>query len=334
MPRSMNEALREAFEGSQTAQPTEQVQNSEQDQDELGDEPQLDADAGQSQETEDDGVEVEYANDLGDVLGISQEDIYRLKLRLTDNEDPVALGEVKDRIQAIESERTALAQERAQFAEQQQQWQQQAMQYGQASQQVSQEMQAAWGRIKAIEESYPTLQQGWAAREKSEPGEVALERQRIGEQYSAAQQALQQAQGKAQQEQQQAYQGWLAEQHRILTEKVPEWAIPEKRKPLQDRLTKLATEHYGVHPQELQNIDARMIQVLLDAEAGIKARNGAEKAVAKVRGAPKVQPKGVRLKNAQFSKQRVQELTDRARSTRAKRDMIAATRGILEQGRK
>ena len=77
-----------------------------------------------------------------------------------------------------------------------------------------------------------------------------------------------------------------------------------------------------------------MIRLLLDAERGIKAAEGAEKAVKKIKASPKAHPKGVRLKNAQASKQRVQDSIDKARATRTRRDVIEATRGILEESRR
>lgn len=336
MPRSMSEALREALEGAPSVQANLQRANETEDREEIVD---LDENAAAAQVGDDEeelgesdeGIEVEYANDLPEILGIPAEEVYRLKLRLADGDDPIALGDVKDRLQQIDSERATLAQERAQLEEQQKQLRQQALQYGQSNQQVTEKMQQAWGRIAAIRQAYPNLQADWAAREKDDPGQVALERQRIQEQYGAAQAEFQQAQFESQQEQQKAYAEWLSEQNRILARDVPDWVIPEKRKALQERISRLAVERYGATQEDLGRIDARMTKILLDAEAGIQAREGAKSAVEKVRSAPKVSPKGVRLKNLQHSKQRVQDLEKKARETRSRKDVIAATRGIFEE---
>ena len=339
MPRSMSEALREAFERAPSTQAnleraedkTQKTEAAEPGDGEPGDGELLETTkqelpvAGESGD-----VELEYANDLPQVLGIEPEDFYRLELKL-DGADPVPLGQIKDRLQQAEAERAEIAQQRAQLEQAQQQFREQAMQYGAASQVVTERMQKAHARMSTIQESYPTLQQDWARREKNDPGQVALERQRVSEQYSAAQAELQAAQQEATQQQQAGYQQWIVQQHQILSQAVPDWAVPEKRQSIQERVGKLAVERYGATPDDLNRLDARMIMLLLDAEKGIQAQEGAKSAVAKVRSAPKAPVRGVRVKNAQMNKQRVQELETRARTSRTRKDIVAATRGILAE---
>lgn len=343
MPRGMTEALLEALEGApsvqanlQRANADGQEQEQEQKQDAVGnDEENAEVGGGGAEdpnlsESVDEGVDLEYVNDIPDLLGITPEEFHNLKWRLGDNE-AVPVGTVKDRLQQVESEREQLAQQRAQIEEQQKQIRQQALQYGQSNQAVTQKMQEAYGRLVSIQQAYPALQQDWATREKDDPGQVALERQRIQEQANIAQVQYQQAQFEAQQEQQKAYADWLSERDRTLARDLgTEWTDLGKRRQLEDRITRLAIDRYGATAEEARAFDPRMYKLLLDAELGIKAGEGAKAAVEKVRTAPKVSPKGVRVKNLQHSKKRMQDLENRAQKTRARKDVIAATRAIFE----
>ncbi len=84
--------------------------------------------------------------------------------------------------------------------------------------------------------------------------------------YQSQQAQIQQMTQRQQQMQQAALQEFVAEQRKLLTERIPEFADPEKGKEIQAKIRKIGGEVYGFTDQELGAvIDARHVQVLHDA---------------------------------------------------------------------
>lgn len=95
--------------------------------------------------------------------------------------------------------------------------------------------------------------------EESEAYREAVEQRQT---LSYQQQVLAQQQ---QEQQSRAYQGYLAEQAQILTQRIPEFADAQKAGALKQSLIEVGTQ-YGFAPDELQAVgDARYVQVLHDA---------------------------------------------------------------------
>lgn len=332
MPRDI-ESLREAI-GAEVAarEPEATPETDEPTVPETGDD-ELPAVEEQVPEQVDDG-DIEYINDLPRALGWESEEFYKLKMKLADDQDPIAFGEIKDRLQGVEEERRKLQQQHEDLERKAAAFQQQAMAAGQAQQAVTKEMADADMQVKAIEGAMGDLEADWTARQGENPGQVALERQLVADRLAKAKSGYREAAGKAAQQQQQARGQWLAQQHAEVAKRLPDWQDPVKRRDLAKSLTDFATEHYGVSPQEMRGIDARTLVMLNDAMEGRRAREGADKAVEKIRKAPKITAGKLRRRGQMLSDSRVAELTTRATNTGKTQDKLAAARAIIDRGKR
>ena len=331
---AMANALREAIQtapsmqraAEQTAPEPEETIVAEQ---ETAEEPIEEVAAEEAAPDSQDGQEIEFINDLPQALGWEPEQFYNLSMRLADDEDPVPLGEIKDRLQSVSKAQSELAQQRAELERQQQELQSRAMQFGQANQATTERMGKAQQTLAGIQAQYQRMAQDWDKRRELEPGKVALEQQEIGAQYAAAQQEYQVAAQEAAQQQTMARQQWMTQQHQILSQRMPDWNDADKRQAKQQELQRFAMERYGATAQELQAIDAKTILLLNDAMEGAKLREQAKTAVQSVRNRPKVVPKGARLKAAAVTSQDVAQRVTRAQKTRTRKDITSAVRGVL-----
>lgn len=325
------EKLRSAVQAEMAAlEPQDSPEAGEAAEPEVGEEQAVEEQAP-GQTVDDDGG-IEYINDLPDALGWSPEDLYELKLKLADDQDPVKFGEIKDRLQGLEEERRQLQQQREEFERRAAEQQQRMMAAATVQQTMTAEMAEADRELKALEGAQKALEADWAAREATDPGRVALERQHIATGIETAKGKLAQAGAKAQQQRQQSRQQWLAQQHAEVAKRIPDWNIPEKRKALIKDLVEFAAESYGVSAQEMNDIDARTLMMLNDAMDGRRVKAEAKGAVEKIRKAPRVPPRGLRYKGKAVSESRVAELKNRAVSTGKSQDRLAAARAIMGKG--
>jgi len=109
------------------------------------------------------------------------------------------------------------------------------------------------------------------------------------QQFQQQQQAMMQQQTAAQQRAQQAH---LQEQARILQQKIPELADPEKGPKMKEQLVRTGVEFYRFSPEEMsQIVDSRAVEVLADAMKYRQLKDGRGKAVEKTKNArPVVKP--------------------------------------------
>lgn len=116
------------------------------------------------------------------------------------------------------------------------------------------------------------------------------------QQFQQQQESFARQQSEAQARAQQAY---LAEQAQRLAQVVPEFADPEKAKAIKADLVQTAVDAYGYSEAELSQVmDARAVQVLVDAMKYRKLQQGKSKAVEKTRQARPVVKPGVKRSDA------------------------------------
>lgn len=111
------------------------------------------------------------------------------------------------------------------------------------------------------------------------------------QQFQAQQGEVSRMQKQREAMQAQAMQMHLAEQAKILQERIPEFADPAKAKQVQERLVKIGSEAYGFSEQELGAItDARAVQVLHDAAKWRELQAGKAKAQKEQKAPRNVKP--------------------------------------------
>ena len=329
--QNRNDAMREAFLNAMAESQKEQEDNIPVSEPNVNEsEPDIDSEPViDSVEGEPEVKEVEFATDYAQSMGMDPEEFYKLKLKLSDGLDPMTLGEMKDNVQAYEREKASIAKQREDLETYQKELQTQMMQNAQGGQVLSQRMKQAEARIEAIRQAVPSLEERWKAMQEKDPGSVALEKQQLMEHFNAAQQEYALAGQEAQQQQQYAYAQWIETQKKDLIQNIPKLADKKEMEEMWRTITGFASSRYGITPEELSRVDSRTIRLLIDAERGVKAAENAEKAISKVRARPTV-GRGVRLGEPAKSKMEMQKLAEKARTSRRKEDVIAATRSVLE----
>lgn len=293
--------------------------------------PEPTAEASEPEIDEEGFADVEYVNDLPKVLGIEPAEFYKMKIRLAEDGEPVPIGQIKDAAQQIQRERAALATERQRLEQEAAAMTAQMSQAGQQQTFVTKEMEDARAELDSFRRAYPTLEQGWAQREKDDPGKVALERQKVAEAARAAERKYQHHAYLAGQMQVQAQNQNLLNENAILANTIPGWADPAIQPKLKEGIAQFAMHKYGARPEDLAHVDARTVKMLYDGLKAEVAAHQAKQAAGNARGAGPRVPKGTRVPAGAARKTRTKDLENRARSTRSRADVTSAVRGILSE---
>jgi len=152
----------------------------------------------------------------------------------------------------------------------------------------------------------------------------ALEQRQILMNEQSKQAQVQEAQNK------QAMSVYMAEQAKLLTEKIPEFGKPETANVLKADLLQ-AGQSYGFSSNEIQSIvDARTVQVLHDANKWRKLQASKGKVQTKVENARPIVKSGSKQVGTSGNVKRAQQVSSRFRSTGSVAD---ATLAILQGNR-
>jgi predicted house-cleaning noncanonical NTP pyrophosphatase (MazG superfamily) len=200
--------------------------------------------------------------------------------RARDAEIRRSQNEYADKLKQHQQEQEALAQARAQ--------------YEQALPALLQSLQSTgeFADIRSMEDVEKLAREDW-------PRYVQWDAH--NKKVQAVHQEMLAAQQRQMQEQSAQWQQYAAEQDRLFAERVPEFADPEKAKPLRELTVKVLQKDYGFSPEEMQQAwngpfrDARVQQILLDAAQWRNLKANPPKPVAK--DVPPVQRPGA-VRNA------------------------------------
>lgn len=282
------------------------------------------------QETEEGGDEaqIESVTDLLKAMEADPEWFYGLKFSYGDGREPITVGELKDSVATLETEKAQLA-EQKQAIEAAKAQVQQAFSQAAPNPQASAELMSAQAELMAVSQWINALpaDEGFKKLEAENPGEAALVRQK-------AQDALGQAQGKYQMAQQQEqaitaqrYQAAMAAGMQRLPELIPEWRDPKAMEAEKPTLFE-AGEAAGYTRQEVEGVmDPRALVLLRKAAKYDALMKQAGDIKGKVMKTPKMIRPGVAGAGKTVDKRKLQELKKRARRPGAREsDKFSAIR--------
>lgn len=276
---------------------------------------------------------VEYITDLAPHLELEPEQLYGLKMKLSDGEDPMTLGEVKDAIQEARRQKGEFTEAQSRVSELEQALQQMQAAPQQPAQQqpdiasLDEQGQAAWREM--VESQIDHERINWDELEKVDPGRAALEKQKILQRHSTAKKTVQEAQARMEQLRQQQFQQYKQQQDAELLKRIPEWGT-DREAALSEVKNILEWAHgtYGINDQEMAGvIDWRQRDMMRKACLYDKLQQQRQEIE---RGAPKQIKGGIRLRKSDVQQRKVGELVKKARGG-ARSDKIAAGRAVLDQ---
>jgi hypothetical protein len=282
--------------------------------------------AGESPHDEQSAAEIRTLQQLADAIEADPEFIYGLEMGMPDGQPPLKLGELKDRLQEYERRSGEVERMQHELEQQRQQAIAWASQLGQQQERVSAEVAEAQYEMRAAEEAYDRID--WDELRKLDPGRAALEQQTLMARYGAAKERAQQAQQQAQQLQYQTHAQAKAYHDQQLLARVPAWKDPQVAKTEVEGIVGWARNTYGFSDPELQTaVDWRHRDILRKAW---KYDQLQEKAKENAGKPPVPLSAGRTLKIGQAQKQRIKELTERARKTGTRADKVAAAKAVLD----
>jgi hypothetical protein len=316
---------------SPDAEDLEQSEVDEADEPEAEDEDVSDEDESAAEDTPTKWRLSEFA----EATGLTVQDLYNdLLVPLGDGKEPVPLGELKHRVQALDEERSEVDQARAAIQQEYQQLQQQQQQFMQGTQAVSEEVRNANSKVAAIEAQY--AQVDWEKLDETNPGQAANYRQKFATAYAAAQKELETAKQHEQQQREQAVQQAMVVHNQYLAEKLPHWRDPKVFEEESRQVAEALIKELGWDPDELMSIyhgPARATAYW--AWKGLMAEKQQKEAVGKVRKAPKkILRPGKPTTGKQRSERVLQQLESRAIATGRQDDKLAAARAIVQASRR
>lgn len=284
---------------------------------------EVEEETAEAPETEQEDGEIRNIVALSERIGWEPSDIYDLEIEMETDQDPVKLGELKDKYTEKLRAESLWIKEKEELTNQVQQ-----MQQGQTTgQQMTEEMTMALGAITAIRQQNDSTD--WAELEGEDPGKAALYKQKLNQAYSQAQQQFRQAESQQQQMATQAQQQLLVQSAQKLLQDIPEWndaTVATKEKA--DLVTTAKT--YGFSDNDINGInDPRVIMLLRRLTQLEKQSKDSSEAVKRVQKAPKVlKGAGRKAPNANKTDQLIQRAKTANRSQRGKAE-IDAVRSLL-----
>ena len=233
---------------------------------------------------------IENLEQLANAIGADLSDLYHLKVPIA-NGEPITLGELKDKIQAGElpaGQAEKLQQERSQFEAERQAHFARVEEILQSAHQTSEQLIDAKAMVTAIAHQYQNTD--WRALEAEDPGTAALRKQELQMAFQQAQAQVQDLQGQADTAMKQSVMARRAREEQAMSQRVPDWGIPEKRQKLIGDMSQVLIS-YGYRPEEIGNImDHRalhMVHDLLKAQGTLKSADATGKMIRKLPSAMK-----------------------------------------------
>lgn len=288
---------------------------------EAGEEPEIEAGAGDGEEpAEEQGKEWYTPAELAEALGWEPSDLFTaLRIPVDDADEPISLEALKDGRHEVARTKAELEEQRQQLQQAQQQMAQQYQQWLQGSGEVSKEVQQAQHTMSEIEARYAQLKElEQKAIQEEDHKTLSLVTNaliKIGGQYAGAQEALQTAQQRDMQARQQYLMQDRQRHDMALLERVPEWRDPEVAQRESDEIAQMLVQQAGFRPEEIGAIyDHRARWVARMALKGLQA----EQAKGQLRAAPKkVLRPGGGATAAKISSAKVKAVVQRAQRPNA-----------------
>jgi hypothetical protein len=170
---------------------------------------------------DDEDVVLEKFVDLADVIGVKPDDLYALKIALSDTGEEITIGQAKDRLQAIGKERSEIDRARAEVEREKISVVNYHQQLSSRAGQVNAAVEKAKMDILATDADDARID--WEALSKIDSGRAAFEKQKILQKRAEAIQNYERVVAQANQEQQQYMQQARNWHDMQLLEHVPEW---------------------------------------------------------------------------------------------------------------
>lgn len=257
---------------------------------------------------------------LSEAIGLEPEELYNMQISLSDDADPVRLGDIKDTFQSMNRENDTLqakVTEQAQLIEQGKQGFNEQNTLNQGVMQVQ-------GALAALDQQFAAV--NWPEEERLDPGNAALMRQKFQEQANKIQK-----QGQLlDQKQKDRSATYFAEQKKKMYDIIPQWKdqAVEKTDKAQMRTTLNA---FGFTDQIINSVnDPLLLKLALEYTQLVAANKAAKIEVNKVKKAPKmIRGRG---KVPARKTQARDKAVSRAHRTGKKGDELNAVKHILSQG--
>ncbi len=276
----------------------------------------------QTAEEETEGVEINDLSQLATAIEVEPEFLYNLKIPMSDGMEPISLSELKDGYTQFKRGATAdletLEKERADFETYRQQTEQQIQTMAMLPKEIL-EAQAAAMAIANYYQSYD-----WDAFEKENPGQAALEKQKLSASYQQAVGKHQDMLQKYQHQQATEFKKNADLEFKKMLKSIPEWNDPKVKAQDQDEM-RLVLREYGYSDQEIDSLsDHRAMRLARDVTKLRQQGQKAMKTIKKVSKLPKRVKAGV-VPKPSVSNQKLQKSIDRAKKTK---DIGVKTRAI------
>ena len=272
-----------------------------------------------------DDVEIHDFNKLAEVIGVDMPYLYDLEIKLSDEAEPVKLGEIKDRLQ----DQARVATEREQLQTEKSAFEQQRAQEMAASSQMSGELIQAEAQLAMINHQYQSAD--WASMEAQDAGKASLYKQDLTTAYQNAQYQVQQVKQQQQAITQQRMGEVRAAEQAEMLKHVPEWSDKSAYHNEFAEIVAMAGE-YGYASQDIANVvDHRALWMMRDLHLLKQAQAVADKTVTKVKKVPRSIRPGGTPKRVNVKKKALNETLTKAADSKDMRVKTRAVSDLLSQ---
>lgn len=284
--------------------------------------------ASVEQSPEEDQVEIQTLVDFAKAAGWEPADLYALKIRLDQDGEEVALGELKDRLQNYRNQETALQEQWQQLQAHQVELENQAKQLLQGHQQISEEALTAKAKMRSIEQRFAGID--WDQLREKDPARYAALQQDLAVEYSTAKSEFESAQERESQQRNAFMQQHLAANANQLMQVMPGWKDPQVARQERDEIVDFLIKGFGFTPGDVSQIaDWRVVVMAKMALEHAKHQEQVGTVKAKVKAAPKPVLRAGSGGQAKASDRKVAELVSKARRGTQK-DKVTAARAVLQ----
>ncbi len=277
-------------------------------------------------------TEVKTFTELAEALEMDPSALYNLTYAMPDDMDPVTLSEMKDvyvqhkRGTLDDSEgRAALEQEQQQFAQYQANMQQQM----QMQQQVPEQVRYVDSALQNIQATFDNT--NWDELEKVDPGDAALQRQKLTEASNNLMYQRNQMQGAMQQEHHNQQVAFAQQQAQDIYKVHPEWEKNPEQVAQAWEDVKSYAKDFGISDQEMAMIPNGKIFNMLHAAASQHTQaSGSKSNIKKLtrKSAPALRASAVR-RAGQGKRSQLDKLVQRGTDSSDIRDQTAAVNALL-----
>ncbi len=253
---------------------------------------------------------------LAEAIEMPLSDMYGVLIPMEGDEEPIPVGEMKNKYQTVVRENKGLQEQISKQKEQQQ--------AGATPIQLSQQEMAASISVAAIQKEFNETD--WKELEEVDPGQAALERQKLEARYSAATNDLRALENQRQVANSEA----MVKAHEKMMEIIPQWKDEALKK---DDLTQMgqAMLDVGYDQSAVDNIaDPYAMRLLRELITLRKEKAEGQKTLKKV----KPSLKALKKSGAPSARkgEATAKLVSKAKKSRDKNDTLNAVKSILQQG--